>query len=50
MTHGAEQVERPLVGRREDVELYARTYTTVLRTSGEVRLRVFEYGRQWVRP
>jgi hypothetical protein len=50
MTHGAEQVERPLVGRREDVELYARTYTTVLRTSSEVRLRAFEYGRQWVRP
>lgn len=29
-------------GRREDVDLYVRTYTTVLRTSGEVHLRAFE--------
>ncbi len=30
------------VGRRDDVDLYARTYSTVLRTSGEVHLRAFE--------
>jgi hypothetical protein len=28
--------------RRDEVELYVRTYSTVLRTSGEVRLRAFE--------
>jgi hypothetical protein len=27
---------------KDDVELYARTYTTILRSSGEVRLRAFE--------
>ncbi len=30
------------VGRRHDVDLYVRTYTTVLRTSGDVQLRAFE--------
>ena len=35
MTHGGEHAaERSLVGRREDVDLYARTYSTVLRSSG----------------
>ena len=28
--------------RRDDVDLYVRTYSTVLRTSGEVHLRAFE--------
>ncbi|MBV8717520.1 MAG: hypothetical protein JOZ65_20855 [Chloroflexi bacterium] len=35
-------MDQPTVGRREDVDLYTRTYNTVLRTSGEVRLRAFE--------
>jgi hypothetical protein len=29
-------------GGRDEVELYVRTYSTVLRTSGEVRLRAFD--------
>ncbi len=35
-------MESGQVGRRDDVDLYARTYSTVLRTSGEVHLRAFE--------
>jgi hypothetical protein len=51
MTHGLEHAsEQALVGRREDVELYARTYSTVLRTSGEVRLRAFERAHTNVWP
>jgi hypothetical protein len=51
MTHGGEHaVERSLAGRREDVELYARTYSTVLRSSGEVRLRAFERAHTNVWP
>jgi hypothetical protein len=42
--------QRPAVGRREDVELYARTYSTVLRTSGEVHLRAFERAHINVNP
>ncbi len=34
------EVEAPGTGK-DDVELYARTYTTILRSSGEVRLRAF---------
>jgi hypothetical protein len=37
-----ENTPRPPAGRREDVELYVRTYSTVLRTSGEVHVRAFE--------
>jgi hypothetical protein len=33
------------VGRRHDVDLYVRTYNTVLRTSGDVHLRAFERAR-----
>jgi hypothetical protein len=40
----------PSVGRLEDVELYARTYSTVLRTSGEVKLRAFERAHINVSP
>src|SRR5207302_5562028 len=51
MTHGVEHLEeQSLGGRREDVELYARTYSTVLRTSGEVRLRAFERAHANVWP
>ena len=51
MTHGVEHLgEESLGGRREDVELYARTYSTVLRTSGEVRLRAFERAHANVWP
>jgi hypothetical protein len=51
MTYNVERlVEPPLVGRREDVELYVRTYSTVLRTSGEVRLRAFERAHTNVHP
>jgi hypothetical protein len=51
MTHGGEHAaERSLVGRREDVDLYARTYSTVLRSSGEVRLRAFERAHTNVWP
>src|SRR6202022_2720741 len=38
------------VGRRDDVDLYARTYSTVLRTSGEVHLRAFERAHANVSP
>jgi hypothetical protein len=44
------EIEQLLVGRREDVELYARTYSTVLRTSGEVHLRAFERAHINVSP
>jgi hypothetical protein len=37
-------------GRRDDVDLYVRTYTTVLRTSGEVHLRAFERAHLNTRP
>ncbi len=37
-------------GRRDDVDLYARTYSTVLRTSGEVHLRAFERAHANVSP
>src|SRR5262249_3448815 len=36
--------------RREEVELYVRTYSTVLRSSGEVRLRAFEPAHRNVDP
>jgi hypothetical protein len=36
--------------RRDDVELYVRTYSTVLRSSGEVRLRAFEPAHRNVVP
>jgi len=35
-------IKSPLESRRDDVDLYARTYSTVLRTSGDVHLRAFE--------
>ncbi len=41
--------ERP-AARRDEVELYVRTYSTVLRTSGEVRLRAFEPAHRNVDP
>jgi len=51
MTHGlAQVVEQSPGGRREDVGLYARTYSTVLRTSGEVHLRAFERAHANVWP
>jgi hypothetical protein len=37
-------------GRRDDVDLYVRTYSTVLRTSGEVHLRAFQRAHENVRP
>ena len=33
---------------KDDVELYVRTYTTILRSSGEVRLRAFEAAHKRV--
>ena len=36
------EAESPRTGTRDDVELYVRTYSTVLRTSGEVHLRAFQ--------
>jgi len=36
--------------RRDDVDLYARTYSTVLRTSGDVHLRAFERAHINTRP
>jgi hypothetical protein len=42
--------EDPKPGHRDEVELYARTYTTVLRSSGEVHLRAFERAHHTVRP
>jgi hypothetical protein len=36
--------------RRDEVELYVRTYNTVLRTSGGVRLRAFEAAHRYVNP
>ena len=36
--------------RRDEVELYVRTYSTVLRTSGEVHLRAFEPAHRNVDP
>src|ERR671932_1296005 len=41
--------ERP-ASRRDEVELYVRTYSTILRTSGEVRLRAFEPAHRNVDP
>jgi hypothetical protein len=41
--------ERPAASR-DEVELYARTYSTVLRRSGEVRLRAFEPAHRNVDP
>jgi hypothetical protein len=37
-------------GRRDDVDLYVRTYSTVLRTSGEVHLRAFQRAHENVGP
>src|SRR5919198_4986572 len=36
--------------RRDEVELYVRTYSTVLRSSGEARLRAFEPAHRNVDP
>jgi len=36
------RLEQAAVGRLEDVDLYVRTYRTVLRTSGEVHVRALE--------
>src|ERR1700736_4221351 len=38
----SQRMDSAQVGRRDEVDLYARTYSTALRTSGEVRLRAFE--------
>jgi hypothetical protein len=46
---GVEPARRP-AARREEVELYVRTYSTVLRSSGEVRLRAFEPAHRNVDP
>jgi len=35
---------QPVVGLSDEVELYKRTYTTLLRSSGETLLRVLEHG------
>jgi hypothetical protein len=37
-------------GRRDDVDLYVRTYSTVLRTSGEIHLRAFQRAHENVGP
>jgi hypothetical protein len=47
--HPATTPERPIF-RRDEVELYVRTYSTVLRTSGDVRLRAFEPAHRNVDP
>jgi hypothetical protein len=39
----------PIGAGKDDVELYVRTYTTMLRTSGEVRVRAFEAAHIRVR-
>jgi hypothetical protein len=46
----ADEPESARAGRRDDVDLYARTYTTALRISGEVHLRAFERAHQNVCP
>jgi hypothetical protein len=43
-------VGEELTVRRDAVDLYARTYSTVLRTSGEVHLRAFERAHENVSP
>ena len=45
---GPEQAERAGTGK-DDVELYVRTYSTVLRSSGEVKLRALEAAHIQVR-
>lgn len=43
-------VEAPLIGSgKDDVELYVRTYSTILRSSGDVRLRAFAAAHGQVR-
>ncbi len=39
----------PIGAGKDDVELYVRTYSTILRSSGEVRLRAFEAAHVRVR-
>ena len=39
----------PIGAGKDDVELYVRTYSTILRSSGEVRLRAFEAAHIRVR-
>jgi hypothetical protein len=46
---GDKTARRPAAGR-DEVELYVRTYSTVLRSSGEVRLRAFEPAHRNVDP
>ena len=49
LNHFAREGARPLAGagrppaaaERDAVELYVRTYTTILRSSGDVKLRAF---------
>ncbi|MBI3974145.1 MAG: hypothetical protein HY332_22940 [Chloroflexi bacterium] len=38
-----------LLGTKDDVELYVRTYTTILRSSGDVRVRAFVASHQRMR-
>jgi hypothetical protein len=45
---GVPYPEPPGTGK-DDVELYARTYTTILRSSGDIRLRAFEAAHVQVR-